>query len=423
MDDLETGDLVRIAIIGTGIAGMVAAYLLAPNHDVAIFEANDYIGGHTHTIDVQAAGRTYAVDTGFIVFNESTYPNFITLLKRLGVTWQPTNMSFSVQDGATGLEFGFRTLRSVFAQPQNVVRPAFLRLLWDIWRFRRESGELARDETYRVCLGAYLASKGYSRAFTDQFLLPLSSALWSADPRDLSEFPARYLADFFQRHRFLNLSGKIKWQVIRGGSRSYVGPLTRPYRDRVRLKAPVAWVKRDSEGVEIKALGGEIEHFDRVVIAAHSDQALRLLADPSEREQEILGAFPYQINSTILHTDATVLPRRRAAWASWNYYLPRQLQERATLTYHMNRLQCLSAPMEFCVTLNRDQDIDQTRVIKKLIYHHPVYRREAPSAQKRWAEINGVNRTYFCGAYWGYGFHEDGVVSALQVCREFGKIL
>jgi uncharacterized protein len=413
----------RIAVIGTGIAGMVAAYLLAPDHDLVIFEANDYIGGHTHTIDVQAAGRTYAVDTGFIVFNESTYPNFVTLLKRLGVTWQPTNMSFSVQDDATGLEFGFRTLRSVFAQPQNLFRPSFLRLLWDILRFRRQSPELARDENYQISLGEYLDAKGYSRAFTDQFLLPLSSALWSADPLDLSEFPARYLAAFFQRHRFLNLSRKLKWQVIRGGSRSYVEPLTRLYRDRVRLQTPVAWVKRDLEGVEIKTLRGEIERFDRVVIAAHSDQALRLLADPSEPEQDILGAFPYQENSIVLHTDATLLPRRRAAWASWNYYLPRELRERATLTYHMNQLQGLSAPVEFCITLNRDRDIDQARVIKKLIYHHPVYRREAPLAQKRWPEINGVNLTYFCGAYWGYGFHEDGVVSALQVCREFGKTL
>ncbi len=222
---------------------------------------------------------------------------------------------------------------------------------------------------------------------------------------------------------YYNACRKIKWQVIRGGSRSYVEPLTRLYRERVRLQTPVAWVKRNSAGVEIKTLGGDIGHFDRVVIATHSDQALRLLLDPSEREIDILGSFPYQENSTVLHTDARVLPRRRAAWASWNYYLPGEPQERATLTYHMNRLQSLSAPLEFCVTLNRDRDIDQTQVIKKLVYHHPVYRREAPSAQKRWPEINGVNRTYFCGAYWGYGFHEDGVVSALKVCREFGKTL
>jgi uncharacterized protein len=413
----------RIAVIGTGIAGMVAAYLLAPDHDVVILEANDYIGGHTHTIDVQAAGRTYAVDTGFIVFNESTYPNFVTLLKRLGVPWQPANMSFSVQNAATGLEFGFRNLNGLFAQRRNLLRPAFYRLLWDIGRFRRESRELARDEAYSLGLGEYLTQKGYSFVFIQDFLMPLGSALWSADPGEMPHFPARLFADFFLRHRFLNLAHKIKWQVIKGGSSRYVGPLTASFRDRVRLNCPVSWVKRGPDGVEVKPQGGESERFDRVVIAAHSDQALRLLADPSEREREILGAFPCQENSTVLHTDASVLPQRRAAWASWNYYLPRTPQERATLTYHMNRLQSLSAPVEFCVTLNRDQDIDQARVIKKLMYHHPVYRREAPLVQKRWPEINGVNRTYFCGAYWGYGFHEDGVVSALRVCREFGKTL
>jgi predicted NAD/FAD-binding protein len=236
-------------------------------------------------------------------------------------------------------------------------------------------------------------------------------------------FPARYLADFFRRHRFLHLRRKIKWQVIRGGSRSYVEPLTRRYRDRVRLKTPVAWVKRQADGVEVQTLRGDREAFDRVIIAAHSDQALRLLADPSERELDILGSFPYQENSTVLHTDASVLPRWRAAWASWNYHLPKDHTARATLTYHMNRLQSLSAPVEFCVTLNRDRDIDQSHIIKKIIYHHPLYRREAPIAQRRWPEINGVNRTYFCGAYWGYGFHEDAVVSALRVCREFGKTL
>ncbi len=413
----------RIAVIGTGIAGMVAAYLLYQEHDLVVFEAKDYLGGHTNTIPVNLGGHTYPVDTGFIVFNEATYPNFITLLKRLGVPWQPANMSFSVQDAASGLEFGFRTLRGVFAQPKNILRPPFLRLLWDIWRFRRESPELAGDETYRTTLGEYLAYKGYSKAFAHNFLIPLGSALWSANPGDLPGFPARLFSEFFQRHRFLNLSRKIKWQVIRGGSRRYVEILTRGFRDCVRLNSPVAWVKRYSDFVEVKARQMEAERFDRVVLATHSDQALKLLSDPSEREREILSAFPYQENSTVLHTDATLLPRKRAAWASWNYYLPRERGVRATLTYHMNRLQSLSAPVEFCVTLNRDRDVDPTKIIKKLMYHHPVYQHQAPLAQKRWTEINGVNRTYFCGAYWGYGFHEDGVVSALRVCREFGKAL
>jgi uncharacterized protein len=413
----------RVAVIGTGIAGLVAAYLLANEHDLVVFEANDYIGGHTNTIPVRYGGRTYPVDTGFMVFNEATYPHFVKLLKRLQVTWEPTNMSFSVQDAATGLEFGFRSLSGVFAQPQNLWRPAFLRMLWDIWRFRQKSGELEQDEDYQIPLREYLAGRGYSRAFTHHFLIPLGSALWSADPRDLDDFPARYLAEFFQRHRFLYLHKKIKWQVIQGGSRNYVEPLTRAFRERVRLNSPVARVKRHKDFVEIQPLREEALRFDRVIIATHSDQALSLLADPSEREREILGAFPYQQNSTVLHTDATLLPRRRAAWASWNYYLPPRPRERATLTYHLNRLQGLSAPLEFCVTLNRDRDIDPARVIQKITYHHPGYRRQAPLVQKRWPEINGVNRTYFCGAYWGFGFHEDGVVSALKVCREFGKTL
>jgi predicted NAD/FAD-binding protein len=413
----------RVAIIGTGIAGMTAAYLLAAEHDLVVFEANDYLGGHTNTIPVSQGGRTYPLDTGFIVFNETTYPHFVKLLRRLQVPWQPANMSFSVQEAATGLEFGFRSPRGIFAQPQNLWRPSFLRMLWDIWRFRQKSAELERDEDYQISLGEYLAGRGYSKAFAQHFLVPLGSALWSADPRDLDDFPARYLAEYFQRHRFLNLTRKIKWQVIQGGSHNYVEPLTRPYRDRVRLNSPVAWVKRHPDFVEVKPRRGEPERFDRVILATHSDQALGLLADPSEGERHILGAFPYQENSTILHTDATLLPRRRAAWASWNYYVPPRPQDRATLTYHLNRLQSLTAPLEFCLTLNRDRDIDPARVLKRIVYHHPVYRRQAPLAQKRWPEINGVNRTYFCGAYWGSGFHEDGVVSALNVCREFGKTL
>ena len=413
----------RVAVIGTGIAGMVAAYLLSQEHDLVIFEANDYIGGHTNTIPVSQAGRTYLLDTGFLVFNETTYPNFVKLLRHLQVPWQPANMSFAVQDAASGLEFGFRSLSGVFAQPQNLWRPAFLRMLWDIWRFRRKSVKLARDEHYQVSLGEYLAGAGYSQAFARHFLIPLGSALWSADPEGLSDFPARYLAEFFQRHRFLYLHKKVKWQVIQGGSRNYVEPLTRPFRDRVRLNSPVEWVKRDAGGVEVKALGMEIEQFDRVVIATHSDQALGLLADPSEQEREILGAFPYQHNSTVLHTDASLLPRRRAAWASWNYYLPPGPRARATLTYHLNRLQSLVAPLEYCLSLNRDRDIDPVKIIRKITYHHPRYQLKAPLVQKRWPEINGVNHTYYCGAYWGFGFHEDGVVSAHKVCREFGKTL
>jgi predicted NAD/FAD-binding protein len=413
----------KIAVIGTGIAGMVTAYLLAPDHDLVVFEANDYLGGHTHTIPVHLNGRAFPVDTGFIVFNQITYPNFVTLLRRLGVPWQPTNMSFSVHNAATGLEYGFKTVAGLFAQPQNLWHPAFWRLLWDIARFQRECRELQKDDHYLLGLGEYLTSKNYSPGFIQDFLLPLGSALWSADARGLMDFPARYFAEFSLRHRYLQVFGKLKWQVLQGGSSSYVPPLTARFADRVRLNSPVAWIRRHPDHVAVKPLQGEVERFDRVVLATHSDQALNLLADPSEQEREILGAFPYQENSTVLHTDSRVLPRRRTAWASWNYYLPPEPHHRATLTYHMNLLQSLHAPVEFCVTLNRDRDIDPARIIKRISYHHPVYRRQAPLAQQRWPEINGVNRTYFCGAYWGYGFHEDGVVSALRVGREFGKTL
>jgi len=410
----------RLAVIGAGISGLVAAYLLSPEHEVTVFEANRHLGGHSHTVEVTVDGRAYPVDTGFVVFNEITYPNFVKLLRRLGVSWQPANMSFSITNAQTGMEFGFRTLNGLFAQRRNLVRPAFYRLLLDIWRFRRESVELSQDKTFANTLGHYLALKKYSRPFVEDFIIPLGSAIWSADPRTLHNFPARYFAEFFQRHRFLNLRHKVRWQTIRGGSRQYVEPLVRPFKDRVRLNCPVAEVKRQRDFVEVKPRQGEPERFDRVIIAGHSDQALAMLVDASASEREILSTFPYQENSTVFHSDVSLMPARRAAWASWNYYLAADSPEQVTVTYHMNRLQSLDAPVDFLVTLNRDREVDPQKIIKHLTYHHPVYTQQAPIAQQRWPEINGVNRTYFCGAYWGYGFHEDGVVSALNVCRHFG---
>ncbi len=410
----------RLAVIGAGISGLVTAYLLFPKHEITVFEANGHLGGHSYTLEVTAGSRSYPVDTGFVVFNETTYPNFVKLLKRLGVTWQPANMSFSITNAQTGLEFGFRRINGLFAQRRNLVRPSFYRLLYDIWRFRRESGELSRDEAFTITLGRYLADKHYSRPFVEDFIIPLGSAIWSADPRTFQDFPARYFAEFFRRHRFLNLRHRVKWQTVQGGSRQYVERLIRPFKDRVRLNCPVSEVKRQQDRVEVKPRQGEPERFDQVIIAAHSDQALAMLSDASEEEKEILGTFPYQENSTVLHTDMGLMPARRAAWASWNYYLPAGSPERVTVTYHMNRLQSLDAPEEFLVTLNRDREVDPAKIIKHLVYHHPVYTWQAPQAQHRWPEINGINRTYFCGAYWGYGFHEDGVVSALNVCRHFG---
>jgi predicted NAD/FAD-binding protein len=413
----------RIAVIGTGISGMVAAYLLCQDHDVVVFEANDYIGGHTNTIDVELNGANHRVDTGFIVFNKENYPNFVKLMELLGVNYQPSNMSFSVQCELTGLEYCPSTLNSLFAQRRNLLRPSFYRMLLDAFRFRREAQEILLANDYETTLGAYLEEKRYSQPFIHHFIIPMGAAIWSADPKQFKEFPAHSFVQFFNNHGFLKVKDQPQWQVIKGGSRSYVEPLTRPYRDKVRLNCPVESIKRHADYVEVKPRPGEVESFDQVVIAAHSDQALAMLADPSDAERDILEAIPYQENLTILHTDSSLLPQRRGAWASWNYHIPREELGRAALTYYMNMLQSLTAPIDFCVTLNQPDIIDRTKIIRKFNYHHPVYTPQGPMAQKRRHEIDGVNHTYFCGAYWGYGFHEDGVNSALAVCEHFGKSL
>lgn len=413
----------RIAIIGSGISGMVAAYLLSQDHDIVMYEANDYIGGHTHTIDVSINGVSYPVDTGFIVFNEKTYPNFIKLIRSLGVAWQPSNMSFSVQCDQTGMVFSPSNLNALFVQRKNLFRPSFYRMLWDALRFRREASELIRSDDYSITLQAYLEEKNYGHAFIEHFIIPMGEAIWSADPVQFREFPARYLIEFFNNHGFLNVRNQPQWLVIKGGSKQYIGPLTRPYKDRIRLNSPVAYVKRFPEKVEITTTTGEKASFDNVVIATHSDQALHMLADPSNLEREVLSTIPYQENLAVLHTDPSLLPPKRAAWASWNYHIPKENKGRVALTYDMNILQSIKATKEFCVTLNMPEKIHPDAVIQRIIYHHPVYDPKSLSARRRQDDINGKNLTYFCGAYWGYGFHEDGVNSALAVCKHFGKTL
>ncbi|MDJ0987708.1 MAG: FAD-dependent oxidoreductase [Desulfobacterales bacterium] len=413
----------RIAVIGTGIAGMVAAYLLSDEHELVIFEAEDYIGGHTHTIDVSLNGDKYAVDTGFIVFNEKTYPNFVRLMKRLGVAWQPSNMSFSVQCKKTGLEFSPSSLNSLFIQRKNLLRPSFYRMIFDIFKFRRESEALLKSDDYTLTLENFLTAKQFSRLFIEHFIIPMGEAIWSADPVKFNEFPALYFAQFFKNHGFLNVRNQPQWLVIKGGSKQYVAPLTWPYRDHIRLSCPVTSIRRHSDHVSVQTANGQPERFDQVVIATHSDQALAMLADPSDSEKEILGAIPYQDNHAVLHSDESVLPRKKAAWASWNYHIPEDEMARVALTYDMNILQSLSAPAEYCVTLNLPATIDPAKKIKEMHYHHPVYNPTSLAARNRHEEINGVKQTYFCGAYWGYGFHEDGVNSALVVAKHFGKSL
>lgn len=410
----------KIAVIGTGISGLVAAYLLSEAHDITVFETNDYIGGHTHTVEVPSAGGAVAVDTGFIVFNAKTYPNFIRLMEKLGVAWQSSNMSFSVQCEKTGLIFSPSSLASLFAQRKNLVRPAFYRMLADALRFRRRAGDLIEQGDDRTTLAAYLHKEKYSRGFIEHFIVPMGAAIWSADPQRFMDFPARYFVTFFHHHGFLNIQEQPEWRTIKGGSSRYIAPLTRPFRDNIHLNTPVRSVRRHAGHIELTTADDTRHRFDQVVIAAHSDQALGMLADPSPSEVEILGAIAYQENFTVLHRDISLMPSLRAAWASWNYRIPRTAQDRVALTYNMNLLQNLPLQDPFCVTLNMAEAIDPAKKIKEIVYHHPIYDPPSLAARKRREEISGVNRTWYCGAYWGYGFHEDGVNSALAVARHFG---
>lgn len=409
----------KVAVVGTGISGLVVADGLArAGHELAVYEAGTWVGGHTNTVDVDDGGRPLAIDTGFIVFNERTYPNFMALMERLGVAWKPSDMGFSVRcdsrAGRSRTEYNGSSLGQLFAQRSNVLRPAFLRMVRDILRFYREAPELlqgAADPT----LGEFLEAGGYSRSFVDQHLVPMASAVWSARPDLLLGFPMRFLVKFFENHGFLQLEDRPQWLVIRGGSREYVGPLTAPFADRIRLATPVARVVRDGGGVLVTDAHGATERFDRAVLACHSDQSLRMLADASPLEREVLGAFAYQRNDAVLHTDPGVMPVRKRAWASWNYHVSEPAAELPTVTYWMNRLQGLEAARDYFVTLNRTASIDPTRVLRSFVYHHPIFSPAAVRAQERHGEVDGCHGVHFCGAYWGWGFHEDGVKSGLEV--------
>ena len=389
----------RVAVVGAGVSGLVVAHLLHPAHEVTVFETNDYAGGHTNTIRVDTADETHEVDTGFIVFNDRNYPNFERLLRRLGVAWQRSTMSFSVSDGAGDFEYSSASPNGLFAKRAHLVTPWFHRMIVDLARFNRAARELLDDRAAEVSLRAWLEHHRFSRTFIERLIVPQASAVWSAAPRQMWSFPARFLAEFFDNHGMLSFRGRPRWRTVRGGSARYVEALTRPYSHRLRLRTPVQAVTRHDDHVLVKPQGGEAERFDEVVLATHSDQALALLADASDREHEILGAIPYQGNEAVLHTDVRMLPQRRRAWASWNYHLLAEPKGATTVTYHMNRLQSLRAEREFCVTLNRTEAIDPAHVIRTIRYAHPVYTQPGVKAQGRVGEIDGRNPTRFCGAY------------------------
>lgn len=418
----------KIAIIGAGISGLTAAYRLSPAHDISLFEANDYLGGHTNTVDVDLDGERHAVDTGFIVFNDRTYPNFVAMLDELGVASQPTSMSFSVRCDTANLEYNGASLNGLFAQRRNLVRPRFYRMLADIMRFNREAPELVlgRPSTDETTIGEFLARHRYSREFAEYYLLPMGAAIWSCPVETFENFPIRFIVEFYRNHGLLSIHNRPTWRVIVGGSRNYVAKMAQRFLDRIRLRTAIESVRRSANAVTVVPRDGSPESFEHVVFACHSDQALRMLADPSSTERDVLSEFPYGRNIAVLHADQTVLPKRRRAWASWNYHLsglptstrysPSSTGQAATVTYQMNLLQRLRSKHLFNVTLNSDEMIAPAKVLRRFEYHHPIFTVRRAAAQARHHELINVNRTSFCGAYWGNGFHEDGVVSALRVC-------
>ena len=414
----------KIAIIGSGISGLTCGYLLHKEHDISVFEASDWVGGHTHTVDVSVKGQRYAIDTGFIVFNDWTYPNFIKLLDQLGVTSKATEMSFSVRDPSNNFEYNGNTLNSLFAQRSNLLSPGFWGMLRDILRFNREAVRDLQEQRIAVDtrLGDYLQQRGYGQRFIEHYIVPMGAAIWSMSLNDMLGFPLQFFVRFFKNHGLLSVTHRPQWRVIEGGSSAYVKPLSAGFSEKIRLNCPVTRVERDDQGVTVHSTHGS-ERYDKVIFACHSDQALRLLAEPSTAEQQILGALPYADNDVVLHTDTRLLPDRQLAWASWNYRLGDAGQRLAAVTYDMNILQGIQSDTTFCVSLNQRAAIDPHKVLASYTYAHPQYSLNAVAAQGRWQELLGAQHSYYCGAYWANGFHEDGVVSALRVAQAFGQRL
>ncbi|GMG87248.1 NAD(P)/FAD-dependent oxidoreductase [Biformimicrobium ophioploci] len=411
----------KIGIIGTGIAGNTIAYKLREEHDITVFESAGYVGGHTATVEVQEPGRvdaSLAVDTGFIVYNDRTYPEFCQILDALDVPTKPSDMSFSVRCDRSGLEYNGTSINALFAQRRNLMRPGFYRMIGDILRFNREAPAYLEQGGAEQSLGDFVATGGYSDMFRDKYLLPMGAAIWSATRASMLAMPSRFFIRFFQNHGLLSLKDRPVWRVIEGGSREYVRRMVEGHRDRILLGEGVASVVRRRDGIIVRTTIGRTFEFDYLFVACHSDDALALLEDPSPAEREVLGAINYQDNEVVLHTDAGLLPRRKRAWAAWNVRAASDPGP-ARLTYNMNILQGHESSTTYCVTLNDTRSIDPGKILHTANMRHPVFTESATAAQQRQQEINGPLRTYYCGAYWRNGFHEDGVVSALKALEHF----
>ena len=408
----------KIAIIGTGISGLVVAYLLRKRYELTIYKANDRAGGHTNTVRLNRSYGDYDIETGFIVYNSRTYPNFIKLLRQLDIGWQKTIMGFSVRDDTFDLEYSSESLLKFFAQKKNLLKGDIYRLIWDILRFNRQSEDLLQKNYESTTLLDYLINENYFRGFINHFIIPMGAAIWSCNVNQMQNTPARFFIQFFQNHGILNVTNRVVWRVIQKGPVSYVNKILRLLNGLLRLTTSVSAIRRLQNGVQILSKDGEMT-YDHVVVATHSDQALSLLEDASEEERKVLGAIPYQKNIAILHTDESMLPKRKQAWSSWNFLVPSNADEKVCVSYNMNKLQSLNAREIFIVTLNSNR-IRPEKILKRFEYEHPIFTQDAVNAQDRHDLINGVSRIWFCGAYWRNGFHEDGVVSALRVCKHFG---
>jgi predicted NAD/FAD-binding protein len=415
---------VKIAVIGSGISGLVAAHVLARKHDVHLYESEDRLGGHTHTHAIEVASGTYQVDTGFIVHNDRNYPNFVKLMGQLGVETQDSFMSFSVKVEENGLEYNGTNIDSLFCQRKNFFNPKFLRMIKDILRFNKKATQYFIDHQDvapdKMTLEDYLLKNKYSKEFMEYYIMPMGAAIWSASREEMRQFPLHFFVRFFHHHGMLTVDERPQWRVLKGGSKTYISKMIENFRHNIHLSTPVQSVSRQGKDVIIN----DQHIFDHVVFACHANQALKILKDPSEQELKVMQGFSYRPNDILLHTDINVLPKSPKGHASWNYYLPKVQQDRVAVTYHMNILQGIKAPETFLVSLNMDHLIDPKKIIKKIKYSHPVYNQSAVESQKQWSTISHLDsKTHFCGAYWGNGFHEDGVKSALKVAETFGLSL
>ncbi|MFT7009180.1 MAG: putative NAD/FAD-binding protein [Colwellia sp.] len=433
----------NIAIIGSGISGLTTAYLLAKKHKVTVFEKSEHIGGHTATVDVEVTGKSYAIDTGFIVFNNKTYPNFLALLDEIGVGKQEAEMSFSVHNTKTKLEYNGHNLDTLFAQRRNLFRPKFWRLVKEILRFNKLCKEAFDSQQFNEAdtLGDFLIEHNFSQFFAEHYILPMGAAIWSSSLTQMEGFQFQFFVKFFHNHGLLNIADRPQWYVIPKGSRSYLSPLCQSFSDRIRVNSDIKFITRnndkvqlhfsdlDNEKGDINDIGdlnnqkAHVEEFDEVVLACHSDQALALLADPSSEESAILSAMPYSENSVVLHTDISLLPKRKKAWASWNYQLSADRDKPASVTYNMNILQGLNSEHTFCVTLNQRESIAPEKILREFTYHHPTFSLESIGAQQQRKQICGQRHTHYAGAYWHSGFHEDGVRSGVEVAQRFDCFL